>query len=104
MGAGARAGPGAQGWIGHWRPSQPSRPEASENGPRAPWEGAAQCLERGLPARQGREPRRTFRPLGDVYLGLECAGGEPGRGRQGQAWVLLSTQMYPNPDRKGGRW
>lgn len=30
------------------------------------------------------------------------AGGEPGGGRQGQAWVLLSTQKYPNPDRKGG--
>lgn len=29
------------------------------------------------------------------------AGGEPGGERQRQAWVLLSTQKYPNPDRKG---
>ena len=49
-------------------------------------------MERGLLARQGREPRRTFRPLGDVYLGLECWW----RTGRRAAWTGWGSALHPD--------
>ena len=96
-------------------PCKLSRPQASENHPRALREGAVQGLGRGLLPRQGREPdakaagrgpQRIFRPLGGRLPGAGALEENREEGRQGQFWVLLATHTSPSPackDRGGGR-